>query len=73
MAQPRWKALIPDGYILALTCVAEGRTSAERVSVAASGQTLKLTWLERDGVSVNLTKCTTLGDTTPTGPTLKVN
>ena len=28
---------------------------------------------ERDGLSADLTKCTTLNDTTPTGPTLKVN
>ena len=62
-----------DGYVLALTCASEGRTTAERVRVAASGQTLKLTWLERDGLSADLTKCTTLNDTTPTGPTLKVN
>ncbi|RZJ02621.1 MAG: hypothetical protein EON89_14570 [Brevundimonas sp.] len=64
---------VADGYVLALTCASEGRTTGERVRVSASGQTLRLTWLERDGVSVQLIKCTTLGDTTPTGPTLKVN
>lgn len=61
------------GYVAYLTCEADGTTSRERVRLAASGQTLRLTWVDRDAATVTLTKCTTLEDTTPTGPSLKIN
>ena len=57
---------IADGYEAALTCTAEGSVSNERVRMAAAGQTLRLTWLNRDNAVVTLTKCTTLEDT-PSG------
>lgn len=62
-----------DGYIASLSCAAEGMTNRERVRLSASGQTLRMTYLDRDGATVNLTKCTTLGDTPQTGPSLKLN
>lgn len=61
------------GYVAYLVCAAEGTTSRERVRLAVSGQTLRLTWIDRDAATVILTKCTTLADTTPTGPSLKIN
>ena len=54
---------IANGYEAALTCTAEGATSTERVRMAVSGQTMRLTWLDRDNAVVTLTKCTTLEDT----------
>ena len=57
---------IADGYEAALTCTAEGSVSNERVRMVAAGQTLRLTWLNRDNAVVTLTKCTTLEDT-PSG------
>jgi hypothetical protein len=54
---------IADGYEALLTCTAEGMVSNERVRMNVTGQSLRLTWLNRDNAVVALTKCTTLGDT----------
>ncbi len=62
-----------EGYDAALRCRAEGETNIERVRMVASGQTLQLTYLDRDNASVSLTKCTTLADTAPSGPSLKLD
>ena len=59
---------IANGYEAALTCTAEGATSTERVRMAVSGQTMRLTWLNRDNAVVTLTKCTTLEDTPAAEP-----
>ena len=48
--------------------MSEGVAANERVRMVVSNQTLDLTWLDRDGPSVSLTKCTTLGDTPEPGP-----
>lgn len=62
-----------DGYVATLRCESEGARAIERLKMSASGQALRLIWLDRDNAMVNLTKCTTLTDTTPTGPSLKIN
>lgn len=62
-----------EGYDAALRCQAEGQTSIERVRMVASGQTLQLTYLDRDNATISLTKCTTLGDTASSGPSLKLD
>lgn len=54
---------VADGYEALLTCAAEGAISNERVRMSVAGQTMRLTWLNRDGAGVSLTKCTTLEDT----------
>ena len=54
---------VSDGYEADLTCMAEGSVAKERVRMSVAGQTLRLTWLNRDNAVVNLTKCTTLEDT----------
>lgn len=54
---------IADGYEALLTCTAEGAVSSERVRMNVMGQSLRLTWLNRDNAVVALTKCTTLEDT----------
>ncbi len=59
---------IADGYEAALTCTAEGTVSNEDVRLSVAGQTLRLTWLNRDNAVIALTKCTTLGDTPAAGP-----
>jgi hypothetical protein len=64
---------VGEGYDAVLRCQAEGQTRLERVRMVASGQSLRLTYLDRDNAGVNLTKCTTLGDTAPAGPSLKLD
>ena len=54
---------VAEGYDVALTCTAEGTVSSERVRMSVAGQTMRLTWLDRDGAVVTLTKCTTLSET----------
>lgn len=53
---------VADGYEAALACTGEGMEVRERVRMSVAGQTLRLTWLDRDGALVTLTKCTTLED-----------
>ena len=45
------------GYDLALTCTAEGMRSQERVRLEAQGDALRLTWPDRNGAVVLLTRC----------------
>jgi hypothetical protein len=52
-----------EGYEAALTCMAEGETTRERVRMAVSGQSMRLTWLNRGETTVTLTKCTQLNET----------
>ena len=54
---------VANGYDVDLTCMAEGSVARERVRLSVTGQTLRLTWLNRDNAVVELTKCTTLEDT----------
>lgn len=56
---------ITGGYEAALSCTSEGLTTSERVRMEVSGQNMRLTWPERDGAVVQLTRCTTLSDTAP--------
>ncbi|MFN4041108.1 MAG: hypothetical protein ACK4I0_05540 [Brevundimonas sp.] len=51
------------GYEAALSCVAEGQTSNERVRMVVEDQTMTLTYLDRGRRQVALTRCTTLADT----------
>jgi hypothetical protein len=55
------------GYDARLVCESEGTTRSERARFVVDGQTLTLTWPERGGAPVRLTKCTTLEQ--PTAPT----
>lgn len=54
-------------YEARLACVSEGQSNTERVRMTVKDNTLTLDYLDRGGVPVELTKCTTLGDTAPTG------
>lgn len=47
----------PNGYLAYLTCGAEGRTVAERIHMAASGDMMNLTYLDRDMTTVKLLRC----------------
>ncbi len=47
----------PNGYVATLTCAAEGRTTTERVHMAASGDVMNLTWIDRDMTTVKLARC----------------
>lgn len=59
-----------NGYDATLRCQSEGKTTTERVNMVVAGQTLTLTYLDRSGDPVTLTKCTTLGDTSTKAPAL---
>ncbi len=61
------------GYDATLACQSEGVASTERVRMSVAGQTLSLTYLDRDARSVRLLKCTTLTDTTMRAPALPVS
>ncbi len=45
------------GYDAGLLCEAEGRVTRERVRMAVTGDTLRLAYLDRDGASVDLSRC----------------
>jgi hypothetical protein len=44
-------------YDLTLTCQAEGTTAVEQVNLAAQGDSLRMSWPERAGAAVLLTRC----------------
>ncbi len=56
------------GYDAALVCQSEGQTTRERIRMAVADQTLNLTYLDRGGDRVQLTKCTTLAETPERSP-----
>ncbi|KQW83185.1 hypothetical protein ASC65_07620 [Brevundimonas sp. Root1279] len=58
---------VSQGYEAALTCTGEGMTSNERIRMEVAGQTMRLTWLNRDNATVALTKCTQLNETAAKG------
>lgn len=45
------------GYDAGLLCEAEGQVTRERVRMVVTGDTLRLTYLDRDGASVDLHRC----------------
>ena len=61
------------GYDATLACQSAGQASTERVRMSVAGQTLSLTYLDRDDRSVRLLKCTTLTDTTAQAAALPVS
>ena len=48
---------VSDGYEAALACAAEGETTSERVLMAVQGDSLRLTWLNRNNAVVSLARC----------------
>lgn len=48
---------VSDGYEASLACAAEGQTANERVRMAAHGDAMRLTWLNRNNAVVTLTRC----------------
>lgn len=48
---------VADGYEASLACAAEGETSSERIRMAVQGDGMRLTWLNRNGAVVSLTRC----------------
>lgn len=49
-------------YVAHLSCQSEGLHRTERVRLAATDQTLDVTWLDRSDRPVRLLRCTTLAD-----------
>jgi hypothetical protein len=48
---------VADGYQAGLSCEAEGQTSTERVRMSVQGESLRLSWPDRNGAVVLLTRC----------------
>ena len=48
---------LAEGYALELTCAAEGQTMRETVRASASGDRLTLSYPDREGATVALTRC----------------
>ena len=61
---------IANGYEAVLQCQSEGTSSTERVRMVVTGQSMTLTYLDRQDARTTLTKCTTLGDTSTRPPEL---
>lgn len=50
---------LTDGYEAALTCMGDGLTTNERVRLSVQGDSMRLTWLNRNGAAVSLVRCPT--------------
>lgn len=48
---------VADGYQASLACAAEGVTSNERIRMAVQGESMRLTWLNRNDAVVTLVRC----------------
>jgi len=57
---------VADGYVATLACVSEGTARSERVRFQVTDQSMRLTYMDRQGGPVTLKKCTTLEDTATT-------
>lgn len=47
----------PNAYVVGVACQSEGTTTNERLSLAATATTLRITWLDRDQTSTEFTRC----------------
>ena len=56
---------VRDGYEAGLACSAEGQTSRERVRLNVQGDTMRLTWLNRNSAVVSLVRCPVPGEVKP--------
>jgi len=48
---------VSDGYVASLVCAAEGQTATERVRLAVQGDSMRMTWLNRDEAVTTLARC----------------
>lgn len=48
---------VSDGYEAALACASEGETSSERIRMAVQGDSMRLTWLNRNNAVISLARC----------------
>jgi hypothetical protein len=48
---------ISDGYEAALACASEGQTTSERIRMAVQGESMRLTWLNRNNAVISLARC----------------
>lgn len=48
---------VDGGYEATLACASEGTTTRERVRMAAQGDSMRLTWLNRNNAVVQLVRC----------------
>ena len=47
---------VSDGYEAALACASEGQTSSERIRMAVQGESMRLTWLNRNDAVITLAR-----------------
>ena len=48
---------VADGYEAVLACASEGQTSSERIRMAVQGDSMRLTWLNRNNAVISLARC----------------
>jgi hypothetical protein len=48
---------VAEGYEAALACASEGQTSSERIRMAVQGESMRLTWLNRNNAVISLARC----------------
>jgi len=48
---------VADGYEANLACASEGRTTSERVRMAVQGESMRMTWLNRNDAVISLARC----------------
>lgn len=56
---------VSDGYQASLVCTAEGQTSNEGVRMAVQGDSMRLTWLNRNNAVATLARCPAPPETAP--------
>lgn len=61
---------VGTSYYARLNCLAQGAATSERVRMTVSDQIMRLTYLDRDPTPVELNKCTTLGETSDSPPSV---
>ena len=48
---------VSDGYEASLVCAAEGQTENERIRLSVQGDSMRMTWLDRDEAVTTLSRC----------------
>ena len=48
---------VPDAYQVGLACTSEGQVSNERIRMAVQGDSMRVTWLDRNNVVISLGRC----------------
>ena len=61
-------AQVADGYQATLACASEGQTSNERIRMAVQGESMRLTWRNRNNAVISLVRCPGRTEDAPASP-----